>query len=333
MFKQFIVSIVLSVIAFSAHAVECGKVTIADMNWDSATFVANVDSFILQHGFGCKTQLVPSETVLAAKSILMQGKPDIIPEIRRNALQGGLEHGIEKDKIKFVGKVLYEGGLEGFWVPEYMVEKEPSLATIEGIRKHAYLFKRPDLGNKMPFFNCSPNLRCQNAVKHLFTALNLKQVGFELTPTDNVTGLSGAIAHAYAKKLPWIGYYWSPTAVLGFYKMVRIDFNSGTHREYFNECIDKPVCKNPKVTMFPPHAVDTVVTTQFAQRAPAIIDYLAARRFSNQDMNQLMAWKVSHNANGEQMMVRFLSQYESQWTQWVSPQVANKVRQALADKE
>ncbi len=63
---------------------------------------------------------MPSETILAAKSILIQGKPDIIPEMWRNALKGGLEHGIEKDKIKFVGKVLHEGGLEGFWVPSFI---------------------------------------------------------------------------------------------------------------------------------------------------------------------------------------------------------------------
>ncbi|CEO41287.1 glycine betaine ABC transporter substrate-binding protein [Photobacterium kishitanii] len=331
MLKQLTVFMVLFAITFNVHATECGKVTIADMNWDSATFVANVDSFILQHGFGCETELVPSETILAAKSILIQGKPDIIPEMWRNALKGGLEHGIEKDKIKFVGKVLHEGGLEGFWVPAYMVEKEPSLATIAGVKQHSYLFKRSDFGNKQPFFSCAPDWRCQNAVTNLFNALDLKQAGFELTPTDAVTGLSGSIAHAYAKKLPWIGYYWSPTAVLGNYKMVRVDFNSGVDREHFRECIEKPNCKNPQVTMFPPRAVDTIVTLKFAQRAPEITAYLSARRFSNQDMNNLMAWKVNNNADGEQVMAEFLNQYEAIWIQWVSPEVAAKVKGALAD--
>ena len=331
MLKQLTILIVLSVITFNVYATECGKVTIADMNWDSATFVANVDSFILQHGFGCNTELIPSETILAAKSILIQGRPDIIPEMWRNALKGGLERGIEQDKIKFVGKVLYEGGLEGFWVPAYMVAKHPSLATIDGVKKHAYLFKRSDLGNKIPFFSCPPDWRCQNAVTHLFKALDLKQAGFELTPTDIITGLSGSIAHAYAKKLPWIGYYKSPTAVLGHYKMVRVDFNSGVDREYFKTCIEKPVCKDPQVTMFPPHAVDTIVTKSFSQRAPAVIGYLSARSFSNQDMNNLMAWKVSNNADGKQVMAEFLTHYEAIWTQWVSPEVADKVREALTD--
>ncbi len=54
MLKQLTVFMVLFAITFNVHATECGKVTIADMNWDSATFVANVDSFILQHGFGCE---------------------------------------------------------------------------------------------------------------------------------------------------------------------------------------------------------------------------------------------------------------------------------------
>lgn len=331
MLKQLTVLIVLFALTYKVQATECGKVTIADMDWDSATFVANVDSFILQHGFGCETELVPSETIVAAKSILLQGKPDIIPEMWRNALKGGLEYGIEQDKIKFVGKVLYEGGLEGFWVPAYMVEKEPSLATMAGVKQHSYLFKRPDLGNTQPFFSCAPGWRCQNAVTNLFKALDLKQAGFELTPTDEITGLSGSIAHAYAKKLPWIGYYWSPTAVLGNYKMVRVEFNSDVNREYFQECIEKKYCKNPRVTMFPPRAVDTIVTLKFSQRAPAAMMYLSARSFSNQDMNNLMAWKVNHNVDGKQTMVEFLTHYESIWTQWVSPPVANKIRSALTN--
>ena len=33
--------------ASSAQASECGSVTIADMNWSSASLIANIDQFIL----------------------------------------------------------------------------------------------------------------------------------------------------------------------------------------------------------------------------------------------------------------------------------------------
>ncbi len=48
-------------------------------------------------------------------------------------------------------------------------------------------------------------------------------------------------------------------------------------------------------------------------------------------MNNLMAWKVNNNADGEQVMAEFLNQYEAIWAQWVSPEVVAKVKGALAD--
>jgi len=36
----------------------CGNVSISNMNWQSAELIANVDAYILQHGFGCDVELV-----------------------------------------------------------------------------------------------------------------------------------------------------------------------------------------------------------------------------------------------------------------------------------
>jgi len=35
----------------------CGDVTIAEMNWASAEFMANVDKIILEEGYGCSVEL------------------------------------------------------------------------------------------------------------------------------------------------------------------------------------------------------------------------------------------------------------------------------------
>ena len=37
----------------------CGDVKIADMNWDSASLMANIDKVILTEGYGCNATLVP----------------------------------------------------------------------------------------------------------------------------------------------------------------------------------------------------------------------------------------------------------------------------------
>ena len=46
----------------SANAAKCGKVTIADMNWASASLMANVDKAMLE-AMGCEVELVAGSTM------------------------------------------------------------------------------------------------------------------------------------------------------------------------------------------------------------------------------------------------------------------------------
>ena len=40
----------------------CGEFQMSDMNWPSATLMANVDKIILEEGFGCTIELIPGAT-------------------------------------------------------------------------------------------------------------------------------------------------------------------------------------------------------------------------------------------------------------------------------
>jgi len=330
--KLLATTILLSAMSASqAYASECGKVTIADMNWNSATLFANVDSFILQHGYGCETDLVPGDTMPTGTSMIEKGEPDIAPELWSNALKVALDRGVEEGRLQFVGPSFSDGGEEGFWVPEYMVKKDPSLATIAGIKKNAKLFTHPEDPEKSAFLGCPAGWNCQISSGNLFNALKLEEDGFELVDPGSGAGLSGSIAKAYERQEPWFGYYWAPTAVLGKYKMVKVDFGSGIDAEHFKTCITNTECVDPKPTMYPPSDVDTVITTSFAKRSPEAVKYLSSRSFTNAEMNGLLAWMEDNQADGEAIMEEFLTNYEDIWVKWVAPDVADKVRSALAD--
>ena len=68
----------------SANAA-CGKMQIADMNWASASLMANVDAKILE-AMGCETELVVGATMTTWASMDATGKPDVAPEVWANAM-------------------------------------------------------------------------------------------------------------------------------------------------------------------------------------------------------------------------------------------------------
>ena len=323
---------ILFSIAGSALAAEsCGKVTIADMNWSSASLLAHVDQFILNNGYDCKAELVPGDTIPTGTSMIEKGEPDIAPEMWSNSMKDALDKGVADKRLRFAGKSLSDGGEEGFWVPKYMVEKDPSLATIEGVIKKADLFKHPENPDLSGFYGCPAGWSCQISAGNLFHALKLEDKGFELVDPGSGAGLSGSIAKAYARQEPWFGYYWAPTAVLGKYEMVKVDFGSGINKDEFTSCTTNENCLEPKVTMYPPSLVQTITTESFASKSPQIFEYLGKRAVTNADMNQLLAWMEDNQADGPIAAEHFLTKYPQLWKSWVSASVAKKVDTALAE--
>ncbi|AMG29306.1 ABC transporter substrate-binding protein [Grimontia hollisae] len=322
-------SLLLSALPMAGVAAECGKVTIADMNWNSASLIANVDRIILAEGYGCDAELVPGDTMPTGTSMIEKGEPDIAPEFWSNTLKAALDRGVEDGRLRYAGAVLSDGGEEGFWVPKYLVEKNPSLATIEGIVANRKLFEHPEDPSKSAFFGCPAGWNCQISSGNLFNALKLENKGFELIDPGSGAGLSGSIAKAYERGEGWFGYYWAPTAVLGKYEMVKVDFGSGIDKEHFETCTTNPDCLEPKVTMYPPSAVDTVITESFAQNAPKAVSYLSNRSFTNAQLNRLLAWMENNQADGEIAAMYFLENHEDIWGGWVTPDVAKKIKSAL----
>ncbi|WP_261885727.1 ABC transporter substrate-binding protein [Vibrio pomeroyi] len=317
--------------AFSAHASadECGEITIADMNWNSASLIAHVDQFILNNGYGCEADLIPGDSVPTGTSMIEKGQPNVAPELWTNGIKEALDKGVADKRLRYAGKSLVNGGEEGFWVPNYLVEQYPEMTTIEGVIKHAKLFEHPEDDEKFAFYSCPAGWTCQITSEHLFNAMGLDKHGFEMVDPGSGAALAGTIAKAYEREKPWFGYYWSPTPVLGKYDMVKVDFGSGTDIEEFRNCTTQPDCESPKVTMYPPAPVHTITTEAFANNEPLAYQYFEKRGFTNKQMSELLAWMEDNQADAEEAMYYFLESSPQVWKPWVSASVATNVEEAL----
>lgn len=310
--------------------VSCGTVTIAEMNWNSAALMANVDRFILEHGYGCDAKLVTGDTMPTGTSMVEKGEPDVAPEMWSNSLREALDKGVAEGRLRYAGDSLSDGGEEAFWVPKYMTDKDPSLGTIAGIKANAKLFEHPEDPEKSMFMGCPAGWNCQISGGNLFKANGLEEAGFTLVDPGSGAALSGAIAKAYERQEPWFGYYWAPTAVLGKYKMTKVDFGTGVDLEHFKACITKEDCADPKPTMYPPSSVQTVTTESFASKSPAAYDYFTKRAYKNAQMNDLLAWMEDNQADGKIAAENFLKTQRETWSQWVSADAAANIEAAIA---
>lgn len=312
-----------------ALAQDCGSVVIASMNWQSAEVLASVDQFILNEGYGCNAEIIVGDTVPTLTSMIEKGQPDVAPEGWVDLLPDVVNGGIEDGKIVSTGPALSDGAVQGWFIPKYMADAHPDIKTIEDALAHPDLFPASEDPSKGAVHNGPAGWGGTVVTGQLFKAYDAEDKGFVLVDPGSAAGLDGSLAKAYEREEGWMGYYWAPTSMLGKYDMVKLDHGVPLDEAEWERCNTVDDCDDPKPNDWPKDSVETLVTTKFAERAGPAMEYFEARSWSNDTVNKLLAWMTDNQATGEEGARYFLENNEDLWTEWLSPEVAEKVRSSL----
>ena len=313
-----------------ASAAECGSPTIASMNWQSAEVLSAIDKFILNEGYGCSAEITIGDTVPTITSMVEKGQPDIAPEAWADLLPDVVKRGVEEGKLVVASTALPDGGIQGWWIPKYFADAHPEIKTIGDLLKNPKLFPDAENPEKGAIVNGPQGWGGTVVTSQLFKAFNAEKAGFVLVDSGSSAGLDGSIAKAYERKQPWVGYYWSPTALLGKYEMVKLDHGVAADPAEWKRCNTVADCPDPKPNAWPVDKVVTLVAKPFSEKAgPEIMDYLNKRSWSNATVNKLMAWMTDNQATGEDSAKHFLKESPDIWTKWVSPAAAEKIKASL----
>jgi len=291
-----------------AHAA-CGKVTIAEMTWGSAAVAAHVSQVILEKGYGCAAELVPGDTVPTVTSMTEKAQPDFAPEIWINSARDVVNKAVKEGRLKKAGEILADGGEEGWWVPDYMVKKNPDLTTLQAVLKRPDLFPDKEEPGKGRFYTCPSGWACQIVNANLFKAYDLKNKGFSMFDPGSGEGLAAAIAKAYERRQPIFTYYWAPTAVLGKYPMVKL--GGMQHDPKTWKCTVDKDCADSRPNMYPKSVVLKLVTRKFADSSAEAFEFVSKMTWSNKVLNSLLAWKDDRQATSGETAKHFLKNFQS----------------------
>ncbi|PRY93151.1 glycine betaine/proline transport system substrate-binding protein [Hasllibacter halocynthiae] len=296
------------ILAGGAVAQDCGEVSITEMNWASSAVVTAISDFLMTEGYGCTVNRVPSSTNPALASVAETGEPDILTELWVNAAPVYDRMSAEGSLVTLTD-VLSDGGVEGWWIPNYLLEEHPELASLEGV------LANPELVGAR-FHQCPDGWACKTVNGNLAEAAGLEENGIEVFVHGSGETMATSIAAAFENEEPWFGYYWAPTSVLGQYPMTRVDI--GPYDEEAHACNGLEDCQDPQLSAYPQGKVVTVVTADFEEREPEIADLMRNVQFTNEQMNEILAWQEENNASAEEAAVHYLTTYSDVWPGWLS---------------
>ena len=306
----------------------CGDVTIARMNWASAEVIAEIDAIILAEGYGCGASLVAGDTVPTFTSMREKGEPDLAPEVWVNSIREPLAEAVEAEELIVAAQLLPDGGVEGWWIPRALADAHPDIRTVSDALERPELFPAPENDEVGAVHGCPAGWTCQITTENLFHAHDAGEKGFELVDTGSSAGLDGSISRAVERGEGWLGYYWSPTALLGRYDMVRLETPEHDPVEW-KRCTAELGCTDPEPNGYPETEVFSVVTARFAEEAGVAMDYVTTRQWRNDTVNELLAWMIENQATGEEAAYHFLETREDVWGEWVNEATRERVKAAL----
>jgi glycine betaine/proline transport system substrate-binding protein len=307
----------------------CGRITVANMNWQSAEVLAHIDKIILTRGYGCEVELVPGDTMPTLTSMMEKGEPDVAPEAWINAVRQPLDAAVASGRLHYAAQALKEGGIEGWWIPKYIADANPGIKTIDDALLRPDLFPSTESKGKGAIYNGPAGWNAQLTTANAFKAWGAAEKGFVLVDSGSAAGLDGSIAKAYERQQGWLGYYWAPTSILGKYDMVKLDAGVPFNKAAFETCNTKIDCANPVKSDWPKAEVFTVVTERFKKAGGPAYGYLVQRSWDNDTVNGLLAWMSDNQAMGEDGAMHFIRNQPALWTTWVSPEAAAKIKASL----
>ena len=304
------------------------EIKIAELNWQSGSMIANIDAYILKHGYGHDTELVPGGIDATIASMMATGSPNIFGEAWTSLLGDDATLNIKSsdtDSLVQLRDQVVVGAGEGWYVPDYIVEQH-GLTTIEQVLSRPDLFPHPEDSSKGGIVICPEGWSCKKHNENLFRAFDMEAKGWKIIDPGSGTGLNAYWEGQVLKQAGVVGYYWAPTVLVGRLNMVKLDSDFEYKPLHWKNCIAKLECADPKPMNWPTASTGTIVTPNINL---SVAEYLTARSFNGNIIGEMLVWADDNQATAEDMAVEFLKRYPELWTKWVTIKAARNITESL----
>lgn len=210
--------------------------------------------------------------------------------------QGSVENGGE---LGVVGKI-------GWYMPTYMLDVDPDLATWEGFAKPetAALFATAETGDKGQFLSGDPSFVQYD--NQIITELGLP---FQVVYAGSEEAILAALDSAVSREEPILFYFWTPHSVHAKYDLTEVALP-----EHTEECYADPAtvaCDYPADNLF------KIFWGGLAEAAPDVYTLLSNMNYSTEDQIQMIAAVELDGKSLEEAAREWLDANTDVWEAWL----------------
>jgi glycine betaine/proline transport system substrate-binding protein len=246
-------------------------ISIAANPWTGSAVNANVAAILLEQQLGYTVELVEIDE-FAQFPALSAGELDATLEVWPSGHAEDYATYIEGDGSVVDGGELGVVGKIGWYVPTYVVDEHPEVATVEGLNDNASLFATTETGDKGQMLDGDPSFVS-------FDAEIVENLGldFEVVVAGSEAALLAELDQAIANEEPLLFYWYTPHWGNTVYDLTEVQLPEVTE-----ECTaaaagggDGYACDYPEDVLYKAFSAD------LQTKAPEAFAFLSAMSYDN----------------------------------------------------
>jgi len=316
----------------AASAEQAKPIHFGAIGWESGALTTEILRHIVEHGYGYPTDTLPGSSVSMEVALA------------RNDLQVIAEEWAGRSpawvKAEQAGQVFALGDTvknaeEGWWVPAYVIKGDPArnlkplapdLRSVDDLKRYPQVFRDPEMPDKGRFLNSPSGWTSETVNSQKLKAYGLDGL-YNNFRSGSGAALDAEISSAIRRGQPVLFYYWSPTALIGRYDLVRLQeppFDASAWAT-----LTDAKNPNPKGSQSLPAKLSIGVSKAFRDGYPDLVAAFEKVDLPIDVLNRALAEMNEKRQPAADAAKAFLRANPQVWKAWLPAEVATKVEASL----
>jgi glycine betaine/proline transport system substrate-binding protein len=303
------------VIALAVMAVACGDgagddpdISLVVNPWTASRLNAEVAKVIIEQELGNTVEITEIDEN-AMFTGMADGTLDAVLEIWPSGVTEDEQAFIDEGSVVNLGELGAVGKI-GWFVPSYVVEEHPELATWEGFQdpELASMFATAETGDKGRFLGTDPSYSQydEQIIENLGLPL---QVVFSGSEPATVAELEARVS----AEEPIVMYWWTPTAAVAAYDLVNVELP-----QYTEECGEHAAAGDGQVDCdYPEDVLFKAASGELEEKDPDVFAFLQEFTITTDDQLEMLPAVEIDGEEPEAVAEQWVADHEDVWRAWL----------------
>jgi glycine betaine/proline transport system substrate-binding protein len=301
------VKLVIVLVFFAALVAACGggaqeTITLVENPWPASELNVAVAKIIIENELGNPVEIVALDEN-AQWDAISGGDVDASLEVWPSGHTERIAEYIDDLGTVENGGLLGPVGEIGWFVPTYVIDNNPALATWEGYQDAAAEFASAETGDLGRFLGADPSW-----VQYDEQIIENLGLPFQVVWTGSEDALLAEVSSAYSRQEPVLFYFYSPHAIFQQYDLSQVELPP-----YSDECYADPAaidCAYPKDELL------KIFNADLQEKDPDVYAFLSNMNYGSDAQIEMLAM-LNEGMTVEEAAQAWVDAHEDVWSSWL----------------